>query len=164
MITRSKFLEPAELLELRNKLTYTNRDHVMIRFALETGARASEILNLRQTDLYRDTNTVFIKTLKKGIPREIPVTSELMQALVVFIPFNINYRRLDQVWQKYKPCDKPFHSLRHTFAVNLYRRTRDLKLVQLALGHARVTTTAIYQDFCYSREEMARILEIPPTV
>ena len=36
------------------------------------------------------------------------------------------------------------HSLRHTFATELYRRTRDLGLVQAALGHASITSTMVY--------------------
>jgi site-specific recombinase XerD len=42
--------------------------------------------------------------------------------------------------------DRPvsFHSLRHTFATNLYHKTGDLHLVQRALGHRQITTTEIY--------------------
>ena len=36
------------------------------------------------------------------------------------------------------------HSLRHTFAMNLYRQTGDLRLVQTALGHRHISTTEIY--------------------
>jgi site-specific recombinase XerD len=36
------------------------------------------------------------------------------------------------------------HSLRHTFAMNLYRKTGDLRLVQTALGHRHISTTEIY--------------------
>jgi integrase/recombinase XerC len=36
------------------------------------------------------------------------------------------------------------HSLRHTFATRLYRKTGDLHLVQKALGHRQITTTEIY--------------------
>ena len=36
------------------------------------------------------------------------------------------------------------HSLRHTFATRLYRKTGDLYLVQKALGHRQITTTEIY--------------------
>ena len=41
---------------------------------------------------------------------------------------------------------RPFsvHSLRHTFATRLYRKTGDLYLVQKALGHRQITTTEIY--------------------
>jgi site-specific recombinase XerD len=36
------------------------------------------------------------------------------------------------------------HSLRHTFATNLYHKTGDLYLVQRALGHRQIGTTEIY--------------------
>ena len=36
------------------------------------------------------------------------------------------------------------HSLRHTFATRLYRKTGDLYLVQRALGHRQITTTEVY--------------------
>jgi site-specific recombinase XerD len=32
----------------------------------------------------------------------------------------------------------------HTFAMNLYRKTGDLRLVQTALGHRHISTTEIY--------------------
>lgn len=36
------------------------------------------------------------------------------------------------------------HALRHTFATRLYHQTRDLRLVQQALGHRSVTSTEVY--------------------
>jgi integrase/recombinase XerC len=36
------------------------------------------------------------------------------------------------------------HSLRHTFASNLYERTNNLVLTQNALGHRNIATTTIY--------------------
>ena len=33
---------------------------------------------------------------------------------------------------------------RHSFALDLYRRTRDIALVQAALRHASITTTMTY--------------------
>ena len=36
------------------------------------------------------------------------------------------------------------HSLRHTVAMNLYRESGDLRLVQTALGHRHISTTEIY--------------------
>lgn len=36
------------------------------------------------------------------------------------------------------------HVLRHTFATRLYKSTKDIRLVQKALGHASIETTMIY--------------------
>jgi integrase/recombinase XerD len=34
--------------------------------------------------------------------------------------------------------------LRHTYATELYRQTKDIRLVQKALGHTNLGTTMIY--------------------
>jgi integrase/recombinase XerC len=49
-------------------------------------------------------------------------------------------------WLAQAGITRPFsiHSLRHTFATRLYRKTGDLYLVQKALGHRQITTTEIY--------------------
>ena len=49
-------------------------------------------------------------------------------------------------WLSQAGITRPFsiHSLRHTFAMRLYRKTGDLCLVQRALGHRQITTTEIY--------------------
>ncbi|MBZ0173639.1 MAG: tyrosine-type recombinase/integrase, partial [Phycisphaerales bacterium] len=42
--------------------------------------------------------------------------------------------------------DRPVtvHSLRHTFATRLRRKTGDLRIVQVALGHRQLATTEVY--------------------
>lgn len=39
------------------------------------------------------------------------------------------------------------HMLRHTFATLLYRKRKDIVLVQEALGHASLNTSRIYTHF-----------------
>jgi len=55
-------------------------------------------------------------------------------------------RHMFRVWQERAGFDRPFnfHSLRHTALTNLYRRTRDIRLVQRAARHKDVNTTTIY--------------------
>ena len=36
------------------------------------------------------------------------------------------------------------HTLRHTFATDLYRTTKNIRLTQKALGHSDLSTTMIY--------------------
>ena len=49
-------------------------------------------------------------------------------------------------WLAQAGITRPFsiHSLRHTFATRLYRKTGGLYLVQRALGHRQITTTEVY--------------------
>lgn len=42
------------------------------------------------------------------------------------------------------PKDLHPHALRHTFATDLFRATKNIRLVQKALGHADLSTTMIY--------------------
>ncbi len=55
-------------------------------------------------------------------------------------------RHLFRVWQERAGFDRlvGFHSLRHSACTNLYRRTRDLRLVQKFARHKSVVTTQIY--------------------
>jgi len=39
-----------------------------------------------------------------------------------------------------------FHSLRHTFAMRVYARTKDLLLVKKLLGHRSINSTLVYAE------------------
>jgi integrase/recombinase XerD len=51
--------------------------------------------------------------------------------------------------------DPHAHALRHTFATDLLRHTKNLRLVQKALGHASLATTEIYTHVCDPELEAA---------
>lgn len=59
---------------------------------------------------------------------------------------------LKSIWRRSKsrksgaklPADLRFHDLRHDFATKLLRETRNLRLVQIALGHSKIETTTKY--------------------
>ncbi len=55
-------------------------------------------------------------------------------------------QRRFQLWLKLARIERPFspHSLRHTFATGLYRRTGDIFLVKQALHHRSIASTLIY--------------------
>ena len=112
-------------------------------------------------DTYEET--VFIRGIKGSNDREIPLPKWLFRELLNLTPegvriFPISYNRLRQIWQLYRPVPKKFHSLRHTFAIRLYRKTKDIRLVQVALGHRNITNTMIYADYVYSQQELKKLI------
>ena len=155
LITKNKFLDDTEISGLLKSLSY-DRDGLLIRLAILTGARASEILNIHTKDL--STNSVIIHGLKNSDDREIPLPPDFVQKLKAqssrYKVFDIGYQRLNQIWQKYRPNKKTFHALRHTYAMQIYKQTKDLLLVQQALGHRSINNTTVYAKASNGQEQL----------
>ncbi len=141
------------------------RDALILELALRTGARAKELLDVCQSDLNPYDETVFIRGIKGSNDRELPLAPALFERLKRYSDtrkggpiFEIGYHRLRQIWDWYRPVPKKFHCLRHTFAIRLYRKTKDLRLVQVALGHRNITNTMIYADYVYSQQELRKLI------
>lgn len=164
-LNKTKYLLPPEADAVRNLCLDGERDSLIISLALRTGARATELLNLQRSDLNFHDKSIFIKGIKGSNDREIPLNDGFFNLLAEYsskVPtqklFDISYQRLNQIWRAYRPVHKKFHSLRHTFAIELYRKTKDLRLVQVALGHSNVTNTMIYADYVYSQNELRKLI------
>lgn len=134
-----------------------------------TGGRVSEILAVRPSSFQLDRNIVALRTLKRRRPhvREIPISPELMRALdrqfdlraLQGNPETANERLWPwsriTAWRFVKgvmmeagivgraACPR---GLRHAFGVGTLQARVPLNLVQRWMGHARMTTTAIYAD------------------
>lgn len=142
------------------------RDTTLLRIALITGARAKEVLNLRGNDLNLYDETIYIRGLKGSNDRELPIATQYFNALKKVAMqrpldepiFPISYTRLRQIWTHFRPVPKKFHCLRHTFAIRLYQKTKDLRLVQFALGHRNITNTMVYADYVYSQQELRKLI------
>ncbi len=165
-IDRYKYLNDEERIDLTRLLDMVPcRDTLLIELALNTGARASELLSIKQSELNDTEQAVMIRGAKGSNDREIPLRPELYARVKAHCMnnkaervFNISYQRLDQIWQFYRPNNKKFHSLRHTFAINLYKKSRDLKLVQVALGHRAISSTMVYADYVFKTEELRKLI------
>lgn len=168
-MNKSKYLTDFELSRLHHILnSFESKDPrnvTLLRLALATGARASELLATKKADLDSEERTLFIRGIKGSNDRELPLRPQLFDQLERLkdqtpgeMLFPISYNRLRQIWQLYRPVHKKFHCLRHTFAIQLYKKTKDVRLLQMALGHRNIVNTMIYADYVYSREELRKLL------
>ncbi len=139
------------------------RDHLMFALLLGTGIRLNSLVNLNVGDVDLGSGTIRVNG-KGNVERLVFLNSGLQRLLKNHLarradttcPLfpSIRARRIGarQVqlrlayWLNAASITRrcSVHSLRHTFATKLYERTGDLRLVQRALGHRRVTTTEIY--------------------
>jgi integrase len=173
-LNKNKYLLDPETERLEEILdSFIDKDErncLILLLALKTGARVQELLNLTKSDINSHDQTVFIRGIKGSNDREIPLAAVLFDRLVSYANrleptlenseklFDISYNRLRQIWDMYRPVHKKLHSLRHTFAIRLYKKTKDLRLVQVALGHRNITNTMIYADYVYSQQELRRLI------
>jgi len=135
-----------------------DRDQLILLMLAFTGARASELLSLRPCDITRDF--IFIRKGKGSKDRSIPLAKILSGPLKDYITresikptdrlFPLQRRRLYTIVKQYATAaginDVSPHTLRHYFATTLVERGAQLKAVQELLGHADISTTAIYLD------------------
>ena len=168
-INKNKYLLDPEYehlnLLLKRYILKDRRNCLLIYLAMHTGARATEILSLHKEDMNVYDQSVFIHGIKGSNDREIPLPEWLFDSLEDYSKsvggdklFDISYHRLRQIWAHYRPVQKKFHCLRHTFAIRLYKKVKDIRLLQIALGHRNITNTMIYADFVYSQNEMRKLI------
>lgn len=168
-LNKNKYLLPEEVLQLEKvidkSLEIDERNCLLLLLALKTGARAQELLNLRKSDLNKFDETILIHGIKGSNDREIPLQSVIFKKVLKYsqviegdLLFPITYNRFRQIWDLYRPAPKKLHSLRHTFAIQIYKKTKDIRLLQVALGHRNVMNTMIYADYVYSQSELRKLI------
>ena len=157
------------------------RDRAMLETLYATGLRVSELVGLRFSQVSLDAGVV--RVLGKGSKeRLVPLGEEAIVWLKRYLaearPRLAGKARNDALfltarhapltrqafWHAIKRCavlaDIPAaklspHTLRHAFATHLLNHGADLRVVQLLLGHANITTTTIYTHV--ARERLKRL-------
>jgi len=153
------------------------RNYCMVRIMLNLGLRASEILNLKVNSVDWHSGKVLVNG-KGNKDRTLKLNREDLDLLrrwwdrrpaqeseYLFTTFKgkrILDRYLRQMVKRLAAKagllkDIHPHSLRHSFATDFLRQTKNLRLTQKALGHARISTTEIYTHI--TDEELEEALE-----
>ena len=142
------------------------RNLSLLRLMLNTGLRAAEVLNIKTRDIDWSTGKLMVRQGKGKKDRSSWIGEEdlaLLQRWVIKkarLPESawlftsrdgklIQTRYLRKMVKRLATKagiakDVHPHTLRHTFATDLYRQTKNLRLTQKALGHSQITSTMIY--------------------
>lgn len=171
--TPPTFLTEEECRRLLRTLRERNvehafRDRVMIELFLGTGIRLAELTALNTDDINMETKHLRLKNPKGGQPQVKFLKTSLRALLRKYLqwrnriaaadepalflsnrgtrisPRQIAYRVEEWVREAGVNKEVTPHSLRHSFATHLYRKTGDVLMVQKALGHKSVATSTIY--------------------
>lgn len=158
----------------RKEITSAVRDRMLIFLCLRTGLRNAEATGLNVGDIYQFGSVVLTLEVradiaKGSVPRRLPLISEICASLSSFLQWkqrrgeslehnaplfcslrshkrlgNRDFQRImDDASQLLGMRFTP-HDLRHTFATELARRTKDVNAVKMACGHSSLQATMIY--------------------
>ena len=146
------------------------RDRAMLETLYATGVRVSELVGLKTFEVNLDANVLRV-TGKGSKERLVPLGEEAAHwlslymaqrkstAKAVFVTARGGGMTRQAFWQLIRrygaraiPGKKLSpHVLRHAFATHLINHGADLRVVQLLLGHADISTTQIYTHVARER-------------
>lgn len=143
-----------------------------------TGCRISEALQLKAMDINRADLIVTINSLKKrrgDIYRNVPVPDEYMDALVIAHDLIKKQKNVKHSKKRLWPWSRQYgyniikslmieanipegkhrspKGLRHAYGINAISKDVPLNMIQKWMGHADITTTAIYANAIGKQEK-----------
>ena len=169
-VGRRKYVNAAERAAALQAMSELRPDQALFALTLAwTGARVSEVLALTPASFQIDQQLVTIRTLKRRrhSVREVPIPADLMNALDLHFGLRELQNKTEfvsrRLWSWHRTTawriikvvmtaarivghQSSPRGLRHGFGVGALRAQVPLNLVQRWLGHARMSTTAIYAD------------------
>ena len=159
-----------ELRFLDQAYACDGRVGLMLQTLLETGARTSELVQLRVEDVSLAERVITIRSGKGGKRREVPIRRDLAQLLRLHIaqrragplfasrqagsgttPHVLTRQRVGQIVREVARAagigKRVYpHLLRHTVATRLLALGMDITDLQRFLGHESIATTRLYAE------------------
>ena len=152
------------------------RDRAMLEVLYACGLRVTELVSLKLAEVSMDMGALRV-TGKGSKERMVPLGEEALDWLDryvsisrpvllgahvsddLFVTSRAEAMTRQMFWQLVKKhaknagIDKPIspHTLRHAFATHLLNHGADLRVVQMLLGHADISTTQIYTHVARER-------------
>lgn len=173
---RTRFLSDEERQALLNACEQASNPHIylLVVIALSTGARFSEILNLKWKNVDFKRKMFYFMDTKNGDNRAVPISSkayDLLEQRSKIRKINSDYvfarrdgkKPMDLRWQWDKAVEKAqlenftFHDLRHTAASYLAMNGASLLEIAEILGHKTLSMVQRYSHL--TKKHTAEILE-----
>lgn len=160
--------EQEQLIKVFNVRYFNSfRNRTMIKLFLASGLRLSEMINLRWRDINLMTGQLKVVEGKGTKDRILWISDSIVEDLRIWkerqskkldiceLVFTTssklklddrNIRRMVSLYSAKAGINKNVspHTFRHTYASDLLRETKNIRLVQKALGHEDLSTTMIY--------------------
>jgi integrase/recombinase XerC len=150
-----KYLKHNQVLRLIDSIEDI-RDKLIVRTIYATGVRVSELCNINIEDIDFDEHTIRIRGKGDKI-RTVFIDDDTLGDITKFIgnrilgPLfvgqqgkHISSRAIQHIFKHYAPQGITPHKIRHSYASELYKRSKNLRVVQENLGHTSIKTTEIY--------------------
>jgi integrase/recombinase XerC/integrase/recombinase XerD len=150
-----KYLKHNQVLRLIDSIS-DPRDKLIVRTIYATGVRVSELCNMNIEDIDFDEHTIRIRG-KGDKTRLVFVDEDTLAEILRFAgtritgPLfvgqqgkHISSRAIQHIFKHYAPTGITPHKIRHSYASELYKRSKNLRVVQENLGHTSIKTTEIY--------------------
>lgn len=132
------------------------RDRLIFRTIYATGVRVSELCSMNVEDIDFEEQTIRVLG-KGGKIRVVFIDLETLSELEKFIGnrifgpvfigqqnHHISPRTVQHIFKQYAPAGITPHKIRHSYASELYKRSKNLRVVQDNLGHVSIRTTEVY--------------------
>jgi len=150
-----RYLKHSQVLKLIASIE-DDRDRLIVRTIYATGVRVSELCGINIEDIDFEDETIKVRG-KGGKIRIVFIDHETLEEMSRFIGnrivgplfvgqmgHHISPRSIQHIFKKYAPQGITPHKIRHSYASELYRRSKNLRVVQENLGHTSIKTTEIY--------------------
>ncbi|BBG90565.1 tyrosine-type recombinase/integrase [Aeromonas caviae] len=162
----SRFLSREEIARLLDACTESRWDrlYLLVLAAITTGARRTELITLRWSDIDFERQRALVTITKNDKPRQLKLTDEVIEELgrfrgigdaFVFVNEAVNPFRpwvhFDQAWRDAKKAagvEIKFHGLRHTCASWLAMEGHGVQAVANIMGHKSLAMTMRYSHLC----------------
>jgi integrase len=158
-------------IRIRLQIAHRCRELAMFNLAIDSKLRACDLMQLRVRDVCHGqsmASRALVLQQKTGRPVQFEITEPARTALIAWIaqsklkpesflfPSRVHdsphlstrqYARIVDSWVTQlglDPANYGTHTLRRTKATLIYRRTKNLRAVQLLLGHTKLESTVRY--------------------